>query len=132
MSADGAAPASGSFVLVVDDEVVIRDVATAILTRAGFEVRSAEHGLAALALFSQSPGCVSAVVLDESMPVLDGPATLRELRALRADLPVVISSGRGLDEERWKQVVGPRPLVLMKPYRGSALLEAVRQAIAAS
>ena len=81
-------------VLVVDDDPRLREVVRYALTRAGFEVREAGDGAAALRAFSERPADL--IVLDVLMPELDGIAVCRELRRT-SDVPVVFLSSR--DEE---------------------------------
>ncbi len=84
--------ASGT-ILVVDDERVIREVTQAMLVRAGFTVLTCSDGEEAVVLFQERDAEIDAVVLDLMMPGLSGDEVLRSLRAIRPDLPVVVSSG---------------------------------------
>lgn len=123
-------PTPQRVVLVVDDEAVIRDLASAILGRAGYAVLCAGDGRSALEVFDAHRGQIDVVLLDESMPVLDGTATLRELRRRRLGIPVIFSSGHYDAEARVSESdVGAPPALLRKPYRASALLDAVRAAL---
>jgi PAS domain S-box-containing protein len=79
--------------LVIDDEESVREVATSILTRLGYRVSIASNGAEGLAIFRRYPNCFAAVLLDLTMPELSGDETLRELRNLRPDLPVLLMSG---------------------------------------
>lgn len=80
-------------VLVVDDERAIRDSLRRSLMRLGFEVYAFESGPAALELFRSDPASVVLVVLDLLMPGTNGIEVLHELREIRPDVQVVISSG---------------------------------------
>ncbi len=80
-------------VLIVDDEQIVRDVASAMVGRLGFEVVTAINGELALEVFAERRDDLVAVILDRTMPVLDGVETLREIRRLDPDMPVVLSSG---------------------------------------
>ena len=116
-------------VLVIDDEQIVREVADAILTRAGFRVLLAGSSLEGLELFARHASEIAAVLLDRTLPVLDGEGVLGELRRLREDVPVVFCSGYGQDEATTEQVPGPEPRFLHKPFRTEALVEAVRGAL---
>ena len=85
-------PLSGS-VLVVDDEEPVRRVLAAMLHHLGLEVLEAGDGIEALELVDACGDELDLVVLDVTMPRLDGCGTLRELRARHRDLPVVLMSG---------------------------------------
>ncbi|MCX7818402.1 MAG: response regulator [Kiritimatiellae bacterium] len=83
----------GGRVLVVDDDPFVRDVASRMLRRLGADVETADGGPAALERFSLEPEAYSAVLLDWTMPEMDGRQTLHRLRAIRADVPVIVTSG---------------------------------------
>ena len=79
---------------------VVRDLAAATLEPYGYTVLQAADGREAIRLFERNPGDISLVLLDVAMPVMDGPETLRRIREIRPDVPVVICSGFGnLDVE---------------------------------
>jgi CheY-like chemotaxis protein len=83
----------GCRLLVVDDEDSIRVVTGNILRRFGFEVVLAVDGVEAVELFGKNPGEFSCIVLDVAMPRLNGEEALKQLRALRPDVPVLLMSG---------------------------------------
>jgi ligand-binding sensor domain-containing protein/signal transduction histidine kinase/ActR/RegA family two-component response regulator len=91
VEADAVTP--GLTVLIVDDDDGVRSVARKALERAGYRVRLAADGEEALGLFARDPRCVDCVLLDLTMPRLSGAETLRALRQVRPDLPVIVSSG---------------------------------------
>lgn len=87
-------------VLVVDDEPTVREVLGEYLRRAGYEVREAVDGPAALAaLESMSAAPPDLVVLDLMLPRINGFAVLAELRR-RGDVPVIILTARGEEPDR--------------------------------
>lgn len=115
-------------VLIADDEFVIREVARAMLTNAGFTVLTAENGDEAVALFREREDEIDAAVLDLTMPGRGGAEVLKDLRAVRPDLPVVISSGytaAALDGSAGE--VG----FVQKPYTNAQLVNAVCAALGA-
>ena len=79
-------------VLVVDDECAVRDMAATVLERAGYRVVTATDGIDALEQAGDGQP-LDAVLLDVTMPRLDGHATLARLRVLRPGLPVILTSG---------------------------------------
>ena len=88
--APGASPATaterGGMILLVDDEASVRTMAARMVKALGFQVLTAEDGRAAVAVAAGEPG-LRAVLLDLTMPHMDGRETFRELRRLRPDLP---------------------------------------------
>ena len=88
---------SGSHVLVVDDEAIVRDVLTRYLEREGFRVDVAADGEAALDLAARSRPDI--VVLDLMLPKIDGLEVFRRLRD-GGDLPVVMLTAKGEEVDR--------------------------------
>ena len=82
----------GGTVLVVDDEDFIRSLAQRMLEALGFQVLTACDGREGIETFRRQQEIV-AVLLDVTMPGFDGLETLRELRRIRHDVPVLLSSG---------------------------------------
>ena len=80
-------------ILVVDDEDIIRRTAKAMLERCGFTVVLAENGKEGVELFQVLAEKVAAVLLDMTMPVMDGEEAFSRLRAIRPDIRVILSSG---------------------------------------
>jgi len=98
VEAPGARPArpvapGHGLVLVVDDEIVVRETARRALERAGFDVLSADSGRKAVELFRPRAGDVRLVLLDVTMPDASGVETFGELRNLEPELPILLSSG---------------------------------------
>jgi CheY-like chemotaxis protein len=80
-------------VLLVDDEAPIRRLAGRMLKRLGFGVVTAGDGRQAVEIFERDPERIACVLLDMTMPEMDGDECLRELRRIREDVPVILSSG---------------------------------------
>jgi len=116
------------FVLVVDDEAVIRQIVQVALERAGRKVLSAESGQRALEIVREKGEQIGVVLLDWKMPLIDGRAILNLLRELRPDLKVIVSSGYAPAEQqahfRGLGITG----YLQKPYRMSELIDIIESA----
>lgn len=80
-------------VLVIDDEEAVRQVATSILRVLGFETESAADGADGITRFQRSPAVYTAVLLDLTMPHVDGEETFRQLRLLHPNVKVILMSG---------------------------------------
>ena len=123
--------------LLVDDDEAVAEVAREFLSRAGFQVDVAYSGDAGLARFRGTPAAYAGVVLDWTMPGLDGKALLEEIRRLEPGMPVVVASG--LDPRGALGPAGPAPGApsahtgfLRKPFAPEALVGAVRLALDAA
>jgi len=77
--------------LVIDDEKEIRDVLTRFFVSKNYEVVTAESGEAGLEVIETEP--VDAVLLDIKMPGMSGLETLRQIRARKPELPVIMVTG---------------------------------------
>ena len=116
-------------ILIVDDEAGVREVARAMLEDRGFTVLTADDGRAGLEVFRERSGEIQAVLLDMTMPEMDGATAFGELQRIRADVPVVLSSG--FNEREVTQRFVDRGLAgfIQKPYRADELVAVLCQAI---
>jgi CheY-like chemotaxis protein len=120
----------GGTVLLVDDEEDVRRTAGAMLESLGFEVLEAEDGVDALQAFRRHVDRIDLVLLDLTMPRLDGARTLRRLRAMKPGVRVVVSSGYAADEVRERFARGLPPAgYLHKPYGIDELRTALKSAL---
>jgi PAS domain S-box-containing protein len=80
-------------ILVIDDEQIVRHTAKTMLESYGYRVLVAENGREGVDLFRLVHEKVALVILDMSMPVMSGEETLRNLKLIRSETPVILSSG---------------------------------------
>lgn len=80
-------------ILIVDDEEMVRSVANAMLEELGYMTITAAGGQEALAIFRAEGDSIAAVLLDQAMPGMDGATVIKELRRIRPDVKVLLSSG---------------------------------------
>ncbi len=115
--------------LVVDDERAVRELASSALGRAGFEVEQAVDGQEGVDCVRLNPRRYSVVLLDLTMPRLDGEEALRRMRALNPQLRVILTSG--FNEQAIIDRFAGRGLAgfLPKPFSVDMLLNMVRDAI---
>ena len=118
-------------VLIAEDEALVAMSLHDLLDADGHEVELAFDGAAALAAARRLGSALDVLVTDLNMPHLGGEALIRNLRAERPDLPVVVVTGSppsGGATELRKSSGGHGPLVLLhKPVDYRALLRAVRE-----
>ena len=111
-----AAPVKGS-VLVVDDEEIVRDLSQMALEAIGLEVLTARDGLEAVAAVELHGPSLRMVLMDLTMPRMDGAEALRIIRAMQPRLPVILTSGY-TEQESLRGVEGLDPSAfLQKPFR---------------
>lgn len=115
-------------VLVVDDEAALRQIAKAMLENYGYRVLTAANGVEAVTVFKDHANEIKAVILDSMMPFMDGPATLRALRATAPELKILGVSGLG-GGEGFSEEQGGVDAFLSKPYTATQLLSALRRAL---
>ena len=116
-------------VLVADDEPAVRNLAQAVLGEAGLEVRTAADGLEAVRIFQREADRISAVILDLTTPHLDGHEACRQLRAIRPDVPVILSSGYTERDATREFESSELSGFLQKPYLPAELVEVVRRVL---
>jgi signal transduction histidine kinase/CheY-like chemotaxis protein len=123
-------PGAGT-VLIADDDPAILEAASMSLDRLGFRVLTARDGCEALDVFRQHGPEIDAVLLDLTMPCLDGAGAFHELRRLRADVPVILTSGYSEHEIRRRYTDTHQAGFIQKPYLPSALAAKLRDALRA-
>jgi DNA-binding NtrC family response regulator len=122
--ADAAASAKRVCVLVAEDEDLVRELAIEVLEAHGFEAIAARDGREAVVLFQEHAERIDAVLLDMSMPVMDGASALSEMRKHRPTVRVVVTSGFD-DADSFPSTLG-RISFLQKPYRGEKLVSQLK------
>jgi len=115
-------------VLVVDDEPAVRALACQIIERAQIEVLPAVDGYDAVRQFEAHRDEIAAVLLDLTMPGLDGGEVFQRLRRIRPDLKVILCSGYDEQDVSLKFGAARPSGFLRKPYSPAELLQALRSA----
>ena len=116
-------------VLIVDDDETIRVSARRMIESVGFSVLTASGGREAIHLFGKHQHEVRCVLLDLTMPDLDGEETFRELHHIRPDVRVVLSSGYS-EEAATERFVGQGLAgFIQKPYQLDNLIAQIQGAL---
>jgi len=116
-------------ILVVDDEELVRRMAAATLANFGYTILEAGNGQEAIDVFQRNVSQIALVILDLSMPVMNGVECLRRLKSIRPDVPVLLSSGFSEAEAASRfQSVGVASF-LQKPYTAQHLAKLVKAAL---
>jgi PAS domain S-box-containing protein len=116
-------------VLVVDDEEMVRTLASRMVEHAGFAVLTANDGEEAVRAYRQHQDEIVCVLLDLTMPKMSGEETFHALRQIRSDVRVILSSGYGkaATTERFSQL-GPAGFI-QKPYQFETLVARLWEAL---
>jgi two-component system cell cycle sensor histidine kinase/response regulator CckA len=122
--------ANARTILIVDDEPMVREFARRLLETENHRVIEAVSGQDALRALREHGSAIDGVLLDLSMPGMDGSDLLSQLRAFAPDLPVIVHSGYPVDANSEKFAAWKISGVLQKPYRAARLLEMLRSVFA--
>ncbi|MET0417002.1 MAG: response regulator, partial [Actinoplanes sp.] len=125
-----AQASAGRTILLAEDEDGIREVATRILTKNGYQVLAAANGREALEFARRHPGAIDAVLSDVVMPYMNGPELAEALRTVRPTTPVVYMSGFAGPLMTEQGILEPGVRVVGKPFTKNDLLAAVHDTLA--
>ncbi len=119
----------GETILVVDDEVPIREVSKTALEAYGYRVLTASDGIEAVAQYTQYRETVGVVVIDMIMPSMDGPTTIRTLQKINPQVKVVAVSGLSANEQAIAAIGTNLKAFLLKPYTSRDLLRTLSKVL---
>ena len=103
-------------ILLAEDEVQVKSIASAMLQKLGFTVLDAANGKEALELYQQNAADITMVMTDMGMPVMNGYDLFYKLKQLDPGLPIIISSGFGEGDISSKIPSGEIAGLINKPY----------------
>ena len=116
-------------VLIVDDEETVRTVAARMLESLGFAVVLAEHGRDGFEKFQLEPTRYDLVLLDLTMPHMDGQETFRHLRALRPAVKILLMSGFNQQEAISRFAGKGLAGFVQKPFELATLASEIRRVL---
>ncbi len=129
---EGSGWTGSGTVLFADDEDTVLAIGRKMLQQIGFNVISAEDGKRAVELFEKYSGGIDLVILDLTMPHLSGDEVYREIKWVRSDVPVILSSGFSRREVIHRFAGRHLDGFLQKPYRTEDLISVIRSVIEGS
>ena len=117
------------FALIVDDEESVRGLARVMLEEMGFSVLTASDGKEGVEVSRRESDRISVVLLDMTMPHMDGEEVFREMRRIRKDVPTILSSGYNEKSATVRFAGLGLAGFIQKPYSYTDLLAIVRKAL---
>lgn len=118
---------STEFVLIIDDEEIVRSTCARILQKEGYQVQTAPDGREGLRFFEENAAETRCVLLDLSMPYLKGNVVFARLKAINPEVPVIVMSGF-CDEQTMRDFTAAGVAGFVhKPFQPERLVEVVRR-----
>lgn len=118
----------GESILVVEDEEELLEITKKILEIHGYKVIKASDGKEAIALYSQHKEEIKVVLIDVMMPVMDGSASIRELRKVSPEIKIIAISGL-IEKDKLAEVADLANAFLSKPYATEKLLQTIHEVL---
>lgn len=116
-------------ILIVDDDDSVRKVIMRALDTFGFATIGANDGNAAVDTYTQQKDAIDCIIVDMSMPGMDGEQTFNALRQNGPTPPVLLASGHSAEEMRERYGTVGFAGYLQKPFQIASLADIVRSAI---
>lgn len=116
-------------VLVVDDELTIREITRQTLETFGYRVITASDGAEAVALYARQMEQIAVVLTDMTMPIMDGRATSEVLHRINPSVKIITASGVDSEESTDKAANFGIQDFLLKPFTAETLLNLLREVL---
>lgn len=123
---------SREYLLLIEDEPDVADLASEMLAEEGYRVVIAHDGFEALKIYEKMGKQIGLVILDYFLPVIDGDAVFEELRSINPKVNVVLSSGFAEQTKIASMLAQGLRGFIPKPYSREKLLEQVRSTLEAA
>jgi PAS domain S-box-containing protein len=118
---------NGESILVVDDELSVREIIKASLEAYNYQVVTASDGLEAIARYAERQSEIQVILLDLMMPSLDSASTIRALQRIDPNVSIVVMSGLSATEPIKNMSDINVQAFLAKPFTSQALLQTLQQ-----
>ncbi len=123
-------PGHGETILVIDDEIEVRNILHDLLNSMGYHVLLGENGKHAVHLFEQHRRQIDLVILDIVMPKMSGPEAYRQMQKIYHNLPVIFASGYDRTKIPSELLNHSYQTCLHKPFHAVHLSEVIREVLA--
>jgi len=130
LSAPSSSEEKGRTVLLVDDEHAVRRIGARMLTGMGYAVITAQNGHEAVEIYRAHPSSIDLIMMDLTMPEMDGIEAYHAIRSISTTVPIVICSGYGQQEISSFLRDDPRASAVPKPYRPNQLQDTLTTLLA--
>lgn len=120
---------NGELILVVDDELAIREITKTLLEKYNYQVLTASDGIEAIAIYNQHQERIAIVLMDMMMPSMDGSTTIRALHKINPQLKIIATSGLTSNKKLVEATGVGIESFLPKPYTAKELLETLKKLI---
>ena len=127
--ADEISLKEGTVVLIVDDEELMREVTSIMIEDHGGRVYTAIDGLNAVEVFTAHAEEIQCIVMDFSMPRMNGYESLLELRKIDAKVPCIIVSGLAVTPEIERMKDQGELVFMSKPFQEQDLIRAITELV---
>ncbi len=115
-TSDEAADSASRNVMIIDDDLVVREMAGDLLDFLGHTVVKAETGEEGIELFKTQPSRFDLIIIDLIMPHMNGVTTMEKMRAIDNNIKIVITSGVGHTNKKEEMLRKGADAYLQKPY----------------
>ncbi|MBL4818442.1 MAG: response regulator [Deltaproteobacteria bacterium] len=122
-------PQEAQTVLIVEDEDIVRQVASDIIRGGGFEVLEASNAASAIKLCEEAPKPVNLVLTDLVMPKMNGPELIKQLSSKFPDISVVYMSGYNSEAAFSRGVSKKNASFIQKPFMPNTLLKVIQDTL---
>ncbi|MCK4538889.1 MAG: response regulator [Candidatus Krumholzibacteria bacterium] len=123
---------NGETVLIIDDEPMVLDIGYEMLEKLGYKAMTAGEASRGMKYFKERQKDIDIVLLDIIMPGVDGKEVLREIRVIRPDVPVILSSGYDKSVLTGELSIDDCTTFMQKPYSMEDLGRALHNALGKS
>jgi len=123
------ASVSGELILVVDDDIDIKNTTKEVLESLGYQVLEASNGLEAIEQFTANSETVSLIIMDVVMPKMGGAKAFDQIKKIRSDAKVIFATGYDKDESLRDEMPSDENTIISKPYDIIKLSQLIRDMI---